>query len=52
MNAKYTPEDVGKQKFMIGKFYKWKMVDDKEIKVQINKYHKLLENLKAENIVL
>lgn len=28
------------------------MVDDKEIKVQINEYHKLLEDLKVENIML
>ena len=28
------------------------MIDDKEIKVQINKYQKLLEDLKTENIVL
>jgi len=28
------------------------MIEDKDIKIQINKYHKLLEDIKAENIVL
>jgi hypothetical protein len=27
MVTKYTAEDVGKQKFVIEKFYQWKMVD-------------------------
>ena len=52
MVAKYTAEDVGKQKFVIGKFYHWEMVDNKDIKAQINEYHRLLEDMKAENINL
>lgn len=36
--SKYTFEDVGKQKFVIEKYYK---VDDKDIITQINKYQKL-----------
>jgi len=28
------------------------MIEDKDIKIQINEYHKLLENIKVENIVL
>jgi len=28
------------------------MIEDKDIKIQINEYHKLLEDIKAENIVL
>jgi hypothetical protein len=52
MTAKYTAEDAGKQKFVIGNYYKWEMVDDKDIKTQINEYHKLLEDLKTENITL
>jgi len=27
------------------------MIEDKDIKIQINEYHKLLEDIKAENIV-
>ena len=52
MITKYTAEDAGKQKFVIGKFYHWEMMDDKDIKIQINEYHKLLEDLKTENINL
>ena len=44
MITKYTAEDAGKQKFVIGKFYHWEMMDDKDIKIQINEYHKLLED--------
>ncbi|KAG5226822.1 gag-pol polyprotein [Salix suchowensis] len=40
MVAKYTAEDVGKHKFVI------------DIKTQINEYHRLLEDMKAENINL
>ncbi|KAF7844616.1 putative RNA-directed DNA polymerase [Senna tora] len=49
---KYTTEDAGKQKFVVGNFYKWEMVDDKDIKQQINEYHRLLEELHTEKITL
>ena len=49
---KYTAEDAGCQKFVVGKFCHWKMTDDKDIRTQINKYHTLLENLKEEKIFL
>ncbi|GMJ12565.1 hypothetical protein like AT4G00980 [Hibiscus trionum] len=52
MILSYTAEDVGKQKFIIEKFYRWEMTEDVEVKVQINEYHKLLEDLKSENITL
>ena len=44
MITKYTAEDAGKQKFVIGKFYHWEMMDEKDIKIQINEYHKLFED--------
>ena len=44
---KYTIEDVVKQWFIIENYCRWTMIEDKDIKVQINKYHKLLEDLKA-----
>ena len=37
---------------MIDKYYHLEMVDEKNIKTQINEYHKLLEDLKTENINL
>ncbi|KAK7287237.1 hypothetical protein RIF29_00393 [Crotalaria pallida] len=52
LNLKYTAEDAGKQKFVIGNYYKWEMLEEKDIKQQINEYHKLLEDLKGENITL
>ena len=33
MLRKYTIEDVGKQKFVVGNYYKWEMVDNKDIKL-------------------
>lgn len=52
INLKYTAKDAGKQKFVIGNYYRWEMSEDKDIKAQINEYHKLIEDLKAENISL
>ncbi|GMJ07122.1 hypothetical protein HRI_004381400 [Hibiscus trionum] len=52
MILNYTAEDVGKQKIIIGKFYRWEMTEDVEVKVHINEHHKLLEDLKLENITL
>ena len=33
MLIKYTTEDVGKQKFVVGNYYKWEVVDNKDIKL-------------------
>jgi len=52
MKLKYTTEDVSKQRFTISNYYRWEMTDDKDIKVQINEYHKLLEELKVEDITV
>ena len=50
---KYTIEDVVRQRFVvIGNYYRWVMIEDKYIKIQINEYHKLLEDIKAENIIM
>ncbi|XP_014523828.1 uncharacterized protein LOC106780099 [Vigna radiata var. radiata] len=49
---KYTAEDVVRQRFVIGNYYRWEMIEDKDIKTQINEYHKLLEDIKAENVLL
>ena len=52
MLRKYIAEDVGKQKFIVENYYKWEIVDNKNIKLQINEYHKLLEELRAKKIEL
>uniref|UniRef100_A0A0R0G6E5 Uncharacterized protein n=2 Tax=Glycine subgen. Soja TaxID=1462606 RepID=A0A0R0G6E5_SOYBN len=49
---KYTVKDVVRQRFIIANYYRWIMNEEKDIKVQINKYHKLLEDLKTKNISL
>jgi len=49
---KYIAEDIVRQRFIIGNYYCWEMIKDKDIKIQINEYNKLLEDIKAENIIL
>jgi len=34
---KYTAEDVVRQRFVIGNYYRWEMIEDKDIKIQINR---------------
>ena len=48
---KYIAKDVGRQKFIIGNFYHWEMTDNKDICLQINEYHTLLEDFKVENLL-
>ena len=48
MLNKYIVGDVGKQKFVVRNYYKWEMVDNKDIKLKINEYDKLLEELRAK----
>ncbi|RDX84488.1 hypothetical protein CR513_34458, partial [Mucuna pruriens] len=52
MILKYITKDVVRQRFIIGNYYCWEMAKDKDIKVQLNEYHKLLEELKAKNTCL
>ena len=52
MITKYTAENVRKQRFVVGKFHQWEIMDNKYIKTQINKYHRMLEDMKAGNINL
>jgi len=47
----YVVEDVFKQKFTTRNYYRWEMIEDNDIKIQINEYHKLLEDIKVENII-
>ena len=44
MLRKYTTKDVGKQKFVVGNYNKWEMLDNKNIKLQINEYLLLLDS--------
>ena len=49
---KYNVKDVIRQRFVIKNYYRWKMIEDRDIKIQINEYQKLLEDIKAKNIAL
>jgi len=49
---KYTVEDIVRQRFVIANYYCWEMIEDKDIKIQINEYHKLIEDIKTESITL
>jgi len=49
---KYTAEDIVRQRFVIGNYYRWEMIEGKDIKIQINEYHKLLEDIKTKRITL
>jgi len=48
----YTVEYVVRQRFIIGNYYHCEMTKDKNIKIQINEYHKMLKDIKAANIIL
>jgi len=37
---------------MIENYHRWEMIKDKDIKIQINEYHKLLEDIIVESIAL
>ncbi|XP_019702588.2 uncharacterized protein [Elaeis guineensis] len=52
MNKKYTVEDVGQQRFVIGNYARWHMIEDEDIKMQIDKDIKTIDDLKPENIEL
>jgi len=49
---KYIVEDVVRQRFVIENYYRWEIIEGKDIKIQINEYQNLLEDIKAENIAL
>ena len=49
---KYIAEDIVRQRFVIANYYRWEMIEGKDIKIQINEYHKLIEDIKTESITL
>jgi len=49
---KYTAEDIVRQRFVIANYYRWEMIEGKDIKIQINEYHNLIEDIKTESITL
>ena len=49
---KYTAEDIVRKRFIIANYYRWEMIEGKDIKIQINEYHKLIEDIKTGSIKL
>ena len=52
LNKKYVLEDAGSQKYAIGNFLNFQMVDEKDVSSQIHDFHKLINDLKTEEIDL
>jgi len=52
LTLKYIAKDVVGQRIIIRNYYHWEMIEDEDIQIQINKNHKLLEDIKVENITL
>ncbi|CAL8992693.1 unnamed protein product [Prunus brigantina] len=52
LNKKYVIEDVGTQKYVIGKFLQFQMVESKDVSLQIHEYHKLVNELKNADVDL
>jgi len=49
---KYTAEDIVRKRFVIANYYRYEMIKGRDIKIQINEYHKLIEDIKTESITL
>ena len=49
MNKKYILEDVGAQKYAIGNFKNFQMMEDRDVSSQIHDYHLLINDLKTLN---
>ena len=52
MNKKYILEDVGAQKYAIGNFKNFQMMEDRDVSSQIHDYHLLINDLAIEDIKL
>ena len=52
LTKKYIVEDVGTQKYAIGNFRKFQMIEDRDVSSQIHDYHMLVNDLVTEDIKL
>ena len=52
LDRKYKTEDVGAKKFMVGRFFDFKMVDSKTVISQVQKIQVILHEIQAEWTIL
>lgn len=52
LNKKYVIEDDGTQKYAIGNFLQFQMVESEDVSLQIHEYPKLVNELKNEDVDL
>ncbi|KAK3033129.1 hypothetical protein RJ639_036488 [Escallonia herrerae] len=52
LERKYKTEDVGSKKFIVGKFFDFKMVDSKTVICQVQEFQLILHDIHAEGMVL
>ena len=52
LDKKYKTEDVGTKKFIVGRFLKYKIVDNKTIISQVKEFQFILHEIEAEGMNL
>ncbi|KAK3002486.1 hypothetical protein RJ639_020339 [Escallonia herrerae] len=52
LERKYKTEDAGSKKFVVGKFFDFKMVDSKTVISQVQEFQLILHDIHAEGMVL
>ena len=52
LDRKYKTEDAGMKKFVVGRFFDYKMVDSKTIISQVHDLQVILHEIHAEGMVL
>ena len=52
VTKKYIVEDAAKQKYVIGNFRKFQMIEDRDVSSQIHDHHMLVNDLVTEDIKL
>ncbi|KAL0448446.1 UNVERIFIED_CONTAM: hypothetical protein Slati_1401000 [Sesamum latifolium] len=50
LETRYEVDDVGKKKYVIGKWLQFRMIDDKPIMDQVHKYENLVEDVLSEGM--
>ena len=52
LNKKYKTEDAGTEKFIVGQFLEYKMVDSKTIISQVQEFQLILQEIETEGMIL